>query len=220
MPEQIQDWSHQKNLHRAYNICSDYISLTTEIARIKQLLINNNFPNYLVDQVTKEFINKKQDNKLHAQNKRDTANTEQQNNQVEFYYRNQMTSNYKQVEKELATIINSNIETTNEAKLKLNIYYKLSRKVKNLFIRKKILGSVNGGVYYFPVNVYWAHPHNDQRKIQATRSYQETSPTNPQQQYYRIPNAPKRDNTGNRAQQARPSNTGSTSDQATWTENQ
>ena len=57
-------------LHRAYNICSDYTSLTTEIARIKQLLINNNFPNYLVDQVTKEFINKKQDNKLHAQNKR------------------------------------------------------------------------------------------------------------------------------------------------------
>ena len=48
-------------LHRAYNICSDYISLTTEIARIKQLLINNNFPNYLVDQVTKEFINKKQE---------------------------------------------------------------------------------------------------------------------------------------------------------------
>ena len=104
-------------LHRAHNICSDYTSLTTEIARIKQLLINNNFPNYLVDQVTKEFINKKQ-NKLHAQNKRDTANTEQQTNQVEFYYRNQTTSNYKQVEKELTTIIKSSIETTNEAKLK------------------------------------------------------------------------------------------------------
>ena len=45
-----------------------------------------------------------------------------------------MTRNYKQVEKELTTIINSNIETTNEAKLKINIYYK-SRKIKNLFIR-------------------------------------------------------------------------------------
>ena len=63
----------------------------------------------------------------------------------------------------------------------------------------------SGGVYYFPVNVYF---------------YQETSPTNPQQQHYRIPCAPKRNNTGNRTQQARPSNTGSTSDQATWTENQ
>ena len=41
-------------------------------------------------------------------------------------------------------------------------------------------------------------------------------PTNPQQQHHRIPNAPKRDNIGNRAQQARLSNTGSTSDQATW----
>ena len=45
-----------------------------------------------------------------------------------------MTSNYKQVEKELTMINNSSIETTNEAKLKLNICYK-SRKVKNLFIR-------------------------------------------------------------------------------------
>ena len=54
----------------------------------------------------------------------------------------------------------------------------------------------------------------------TTRSYQETSPTNPQQQYYRIPNAPRHDNTGNRTQQARPSNTGSTCDQTTWAENQ
>ena len=35
---------------------------TAEITRIKQLLINNNFPKYLFDQVTKEFGNKKQDN--------------------------------------------------------------------------------------------------------------------------------------------------------------
>ena len=72
MPEKIQDWSHQKNLNRAYNIFSDYASLTTEITRIKQLLIDNNFPNYLVDEVTKEFINKKQGNKLHAQNSNTT----------------------------------------------------------------------------------------------------------------------------------------------------
>ena len=31
-----------------------------------------------------------------------------------------MTSNYKQVEKELTIIINSNIKTTNEAKLKFH----------------------------------------------------------------------------------------------------
>ena len=232
--EQIQDWSHQSKffLHRAYNICSDYTSLTTEIARIKQLVINNNFPNYLVDQVTKEFINKKQDNKLHAQNKRDTANTEQQTNQVEFYYRNQITSNYRQVEKELTAIINSSIETTNEAKLKLNIYYK-SRKVKNLFIRNNsnkpdqpfnvvYQYTCNQGECTTSQSTYIGHTRTTikDRFKQHVRSDQETSPTNPQQQHHRIPNAPKRDNTGNRAQQARPSNTGSTSDQATWTENQ
>ena len=49
-------------MHRAYNICSDYISLTPEKATIIQL--QQQFPNYLVDQVTKEFINKKQNNKF------------------------------------------------------------------------------------------------------------------------------------------------------------
>ena len=37
---------------------------------------------------------------------------------------------------------------------------------------------------------------------------------------FRRLDAPKRDNSGNRTQQARPSNTGNTSDQATRTENQ
>ena len=143
-----------------------------------------------------------------------------------------MTSNYKQVEKELTTIINSNIETTNEAQLKFNIYYK-SRKVKNLFIRNNpnkpdqpfnvvYQYTCNQGECTTSQSTYIGHTRTTikDRFKQHVRSDQETSPTNPQQQHHRIPNAPKRDNTGNRTQQARPSNTGSTSDQATWTENQ
>ena len=47
-----------------------------------------------VDENKESDIRRIVDNKLHAQNKRDTANTEEENNQVEFYYRNQITSNY------------------------------------------------------------------------------------------------------------------------------
>ena len=87
-----------------------------------------------------------------------------------------MTSNYRQVEKELITMINSNTETTNEAKLKFKIYYK-SRKVRNLFIKNNpnkpdqpfnvvYQYACNQGECTTPsqrIDVYWTHPHNDQR---------------------------------------------------------
>ena len=79
----------KKFLHRAYNICSDYISLTTEIARIKQLLINKYFLNYLVDQLSHQRIYQQETGQQTSRSKQKKhANTEQQNNQVEFYYRN------------------------------------------------------------------------------------------------------------------------------------
>ena len=46
-------------LHRAYVICSNWDNLTAEIGRIKQLLINNNFPNSIVDATISSFISKK-----------------------------------------------------------------------------------------------------------------------------------------------------------------
>jgi len=40
-------------LHRAYLICSSWFTLNNEITRIKQLLVNNNYPLYLIE---KSFI--------------------------------------------------------------------------------------------------------------------------------------------------------------------
>jgi hypothetical protein len=43
-------------LHRAYNICSDWQSFHSEVRRIKQLLVNNNFPLTLVDRIINNFL--------------------------------------------------------------------------------------------------------------------------------------------------------------------
>ena len=75
----------------------------------------------------------------------------------------------------MPTIINSNIETTNVAKLKISIYYK-ARKSKTCFskiaqttwtvIQISVLKYMQPGeVYYFPVNVYWTLPHRQHAAI-------------------------------------------------------
>ena len=64
-------------------------------------------------------------------------NNEQQTSDktIKLFYRNQMTSCYKQTEKELQKIIRDNIKPSeNTSNIKLRIYYK-NRKLKNLFIK-------------------------------------------------------------------------------------
>ena len=46
-------------LHRSFSICSTMEIFKQETTRLKQLLINNNFPNYLVDRHIKQFIDNK-----------------------------------------------------------------------------------------------------------------------------------------------------------------
>lgn len=46
-------------LHRAYIISSTWENLHKELERIKQLLINNNFPIQLIDNTIKNFLNAK-----------------------------------------------------------------------------------------------------------------------------------------------------------------
>ena len=58
-PERYKISVIQNFLHRAYLICSDWEEFSVEVKRIKQLLINNNFPNYIVDKTTSKFMNNK-----------------------------------------------------------------------------------------------------------------------------------------------------------------
>ena len=46
-------------LHRAYSICSSWELFHDELRRIKHVVINNNFPNYIIDKQIIKFINEK-----------------------------------------------------------------------------------------------------------------------------------------------------------------
>ena len=65
-------------------------------------------------------------------------NTRDASDDIKIFYRNQMSSNYKQVEENLKKIIQQNI-SSNEASRDINliIYYK-SNKVRNLFIKNNL----------------------------------------------------------------------------------
>ena len=45
-------------LHRAYKICNTQEALDSEVIRIKNLLVNNNFPNRIIDKITTNFKEK------------------------------------------------------------------------------------------------------------------------------------------------------------------
>ena len=72
-------------LQRAYKICNTWQEFHQEVQHIKQVLINNNFTNTVVDNHIKTFIS----NRLH--NQKPLANK----TKTEIFYKNQMHVNYK-----------------------------------------------------------------------------------------------------------------------------
>ena len=104
-------------LNRAYKICSSYESLHLEIDRLKQLFTNNNFPMNIIEKEISNFLSKKFD----PENQNPEEPTA---DPTKLYYRSQMSSLYKQEEKNLQNIIENNIKPLNNQKVKLMIYYK------------------------------------------------------------------------------------------------
>ena len=109
-----------------------YISKTIfykEVENIKQALINNGFPNYIVDEQIKPTTKN-----VNQQNKHCTTPSSQQT-YIKLFYRNQMHYNYKSNERILKTLIHKNILPTDpNKKIKLVIYYN-KFKTSNLVIR-------------------------------------------------------------------------------------
>ena len=114
-------------LNRAYKISSTYESLHLEIDRLKQLFTNNNFPMKIIDKEISNFLSKRFSPENHNSEEPTTDPTK-------LYYRSQMSSQYKQEEKNLQDIITNNIKPVNNQKIELMIYYK-NKKLSNLLIR-------------------------------------------------------------------------------------
>ena len=116
------------------------------------MLVNNSFPNKLIDKIVNGFLEKKcpsddpvssprpsQASSVHG-SKSDLgsgAHTDSQDGTIMLYYRNQICDNYKKILKEgwEKILYRDIIPTHPETKLKLPIYYK-NKKLKSLFIKK------------------------------------------------------------------------------------
>ena len=112
-------------LHRAYRISSTWSEFDTEIKHIKQMLVNNNYPNFLVDKEINRFLaNKFSNNPVDKDNK----------TIINIFYNNQMHNNYKQEERIIKSLINDNIDCNSGYSVKLIFYYK-NPKTRNLVIK-------------------------------------------------------------------------------------
>ena len=115
-------------LKRAWTTCSSYSSFQSEIARVKQLLVNNSYTNRMIDNTIKAFMEK-------VNTQRPTKNDTEK---TKVYYQNQMNSAYKVDEQVLKKIIKDNVKCKdNNNKLNIIIYYN-NTKTKSLVMRNNL----------------------------------------------------------------------------------
>ena len=107
-----------------------------EIENIKQALINNGFPNYIVDEQIKRIIKNVNQQNIHC------TTPPSQQTYIKLFYCNQMLYNYKSDEKILKTLIHRDILPTDpNKKIKLIIYYN-KFKTSNLVIKNNSSPSI------------------------------------------------------------------------------
>ena len=100
---------------RAFKITRSWEDFHLECQKIKQILINNNFSNKMVDLQINKFLQQKLNNQKNLKIK-DTIN---------IFYKNQTHKNCHLDEKILKDIVKNNIKPTSKnKKININIYYK------------------------------------------------------------------------------------------------
>ena len=113
-------------LNRAYKICINWKDFHLEVDKIKQILVNNNYPNKIIDNHIKNFLSKKM------------SGINNTTNNIKIFYQNQMNDNYKIDERILQDILQNNIKcNNNNEKIKIIFYYK-NIKTSNLVIKNNL----------------------------------------------------------------------------------
>ena len=117
-------------VRRATHHCSSWIETDAELARVKQILVNNGYPNHMVDTEIRQHLEK--------QNKSSHQSNSHLQDSIVLYYKNQMSSAYRVDERVMQNIIHDNVKPVNgEKQIKLVIYYR-SQKVQNLVMRNNM----------------------------------------------------------------------------------
>lgn len=138
--DNIKSATIRTTLNRSFYISSDWKTFIDDLPRIKQLLTNNNYPMKIIEHEIKKFIEIKVKNNLVTRKK-----------PINLFFQHRFSSNYKNEEKKLKTIINDNIFSVDKnEEVRLNIYYK-SKKLRNLFIRNssKVFVADGHAVYQY-----------------------------------------------------------------------
>ena len=118
----------QSFLNRAYKVNQNWQDFHSELQYIKQMLINNNYSNTLVDKQISKFID----------SKFTTTTIEPNKPTITIYYQNQMHSNYKLDERILKNIVLENVTCTQpDSKVNLVIYYK-NKQSMNMIMRNNL----------------------------------------------------------------------------------
>ena len=115
-------------LNRAYRISQNWSDFHNEVQHIKQILINNNYSNSIVDSKIQSFLNK-----IHTEDTKDSVKS-----QIPIFYNSQYHPNYKTEERVIKEIIDSNVICSNPYdKLNVIFYYK-NKKSCNLVMRNNL----------------------------------------------------------------------------------
>ena len=106
----------------------------SEFERITQLLSNNGYPRNEIDEIIKKHLDK-----FVAQ----PPPQQETHNVIKLYYKNHMSSSYKEEEKCLKKIISNNVKPTDpETTINLTIYYKTKR-TSSLIMKNSCLPQTN-----------------------------------------------------------------------------
>ena len=127
-PDRYKEGIIKTLLTRATRICNTKDNFNAECNRIKKLLINNNYPNVVVDRIIKEYIGKQRaiENQFGSNSDQVNTNSNSDVRRVKVFYKNQYHKNYKMDEKVLRSILKSHILEV-AVKIDLVIYYKAAK---------------------------------------------------------------------------------------------
>ena len=130
-----------KNLfNRAYKICSDWCSFNDEIFRLKQILVNNNYPLFLVDKVLKNFMK----NKNPPRDRFDTGSE-----RIPLYVRLHNVASFRSDSKTLKCIVGTHVRPVNSNSSVALVPYFKPFKISAMFsTRPKRVSSERSCVVY------------------------------------------------------------------------
>ena len=141
-------------LNRAYNTSQNWESFHNEINHIKQVLVNNNYTNTIIDQQINKFLN----------HKIEKSNNTQNSTYLDIYHKNQTHTNSKIDEKTLKEIIMTNVKCINQNQNIRIIFYYKNMKTSNFVIKnspqKPPSQNQTNGVYQFTCEL--PHVENNQ----------------------------------------------------------